>query len=192
MELPRLRMDATYGKIGLRTQDAKLAIHQQKAKLTIRQPEAKLTIRTTPGKLNIDQSRAFAEAGLKSIFQLIDEFADSGHRKALEGIARRARQGDRLMQIENGGHAIAELGRINSSDPPLRFNIGWMPNSPFSVKFHYRPANVHIQWETHHPQIKAVPRPPQYAYTPGEVKGYMRQWPSLEIDVVGTKVDQQT
>lgn len=191
MNIPHLRMDATYGKIGIESRDARLAIHQQRAQQSIRQPKAELTIRTVPGRMNIDQSQAFAEAGLKSVFQLIDEFADRGRQAVLEGVGRRSEQGDQLMKIENKGNPIAEQARVNHAGPPVQFNIGWMPKSPFSVKFDYRPAELHISWDTHQPEIETIPRLPEYTYTPGDVRVYMRQWPSLKIDVVGANIDQQ-
>lgn len=190
MKMAHLRMDATYGKIGLQTQNAKLRMNQQRADMTIRQPKAELSIQTLPGKLDIDQSKAFAEANLKSVYQLIEDFARRGREAVMKGIARRARQGDRLMKIENKGHPIADLGRINSSDPPLRFNIGWMPRSPFSVKFHYQPADVRIQWKIHGPEIHVTPHPTEFTYVPGSVSGFMRQRASLNIDVVGLRYDK--
>lgn len=185
-----MRMNATYGKIGLRTHNAKHLINQQHAEMTIRQPKAEMFIRTIPGKLDINQSKAFAEANLKSVYQLIEDFSRRGHEAVMKGITRRAQQGDRLMKIENGGHPIAELARINSSDPPLRFNIGWMPRSPFSVKFHYQPADVRIQWQTHRPQIHVTPRPPEFTYVPGSVSGFIRQQANLNIKVVGLRYDE--
>lgn len=190
MEIPHLRMDATYGKIGLRTKDGKLSIRQRQAEMTIRQPKAEMTIRSVGGKLNIDQSKAFAESGLKSVFQLNEEYVRRGRSAVLEGIARRAREGDRLMKIENSGHPIADIARSNSSDPPLRFNIGWMPKSPFSVKFSYQPVDVRIQWQIHRPQINVRPQSPEFSYAPASVSGFMRQRASLDIEVVGLRYDE--
>jgi hypothetical protein len=185
MQIPRLLMHATYGKIGLNTENAQLEIRQQPAEQNILQPKAELSIHTVPGKLDIDQSQAFAEAHLKSIYALIDDYAARGKQEAMEGIARRAEQGDALMRIENGGHPIAEQARENSTPPPAQFSIGWMPKSPFSVKFHYQPAKVNIQWNVRQPQIEVRTHSPEYTYKPGRVDMNMKQWPSLDIQVAG-------
>lgn len=190
MEIPKLMMRATYGKIGLKTQNAQLAIRQPFAEQNIRQSKAELSIHTVPGKLDIDQSQAFAEAHLKSIYALIDDYANRGRGAVMAGIARRAEQGDELMKIENGGRPIAEQARVNSEGPPPQFNIGWMPKSPFSVMFHYQPGNVDIRWEVHHPEINVQTHSPEYTYTPGKVDVEMRQWPLLDIQVADVHHDE--
>lgn len=167
-----------------------MQIHQQKADLSIRQPKAEMTIRRIPGKLDIDQSEAFAEEHLKSIKQLIADYAKRGRQAVMKGIARRVEDGNRFMRIEDGGHPIAELARLHSSDPPLRFNIGWMPKSAFSVKIHYHPGKLMIHWKTHSPQIHVKTHSPDIGYVPGNVNVYMRQRPSLDIRVVGLHYDQ--
>jgi hypothetical protein len=182
-------MQSTYGKIGIQTRSAKLSIHQQKADLTIRQPKAEMRINRKPGKLDIDQSQAFAEEHLKSVFAWTRENASRGRKAALEGVGRRAAEGDRLMKIENGGRPIADLAEKNSSDPPLAFNIGWMPKSAFSVKFYYQPSKLKIHWQLHDPVINATPNLPQYAYQSGSVIIFMKQRPSLDIQVSGLRYD---
>jgi hypothetical protein len=184
-------MDTTYGKLGLNITAAKQTIRQEPADMSIQQPDAELNIRAKPGKMDIDQSQAFAEANLKHIFQVIDDYAQKGRQAVYEGIARVTQQGDALMKIENGGSPIAEQARVNSEDPPLEFNIGWMPKSPFSVKFNYQPAQVNINWQTHKPNIEVKINKPEHTYTPGDINGYMRQWPSLTIEVIGLEVDKK-
>ncbi|HET7626966.1 MAG TPA: DUF6470 family protein [Bacillales bacterium] len=189
MNTLQLQMQSTFGRIGLQTRVAKLNIRQSPADLRIRQPKAEMRIEHRSGKLDIDQSQAFAEANLKSVFAWGREYAKRGHQAVLEGIARRAAEGDRLMKIENGGNPIAAIAAENSAPPPARINIGWMPKSPFSVKFHYSPAELNIHWQTFGAEIQAKPHPPEFSFVRGDVNVYMRVWPSLTIDVSGSRID---
>lgn len=190
MRMPHLEIKTTNGKIGIQSKAAKLSIHPQKADLQIRQPKAEMKIHVKPGKLLIDQSKAFSEEHLKPVSELIADYAKRGKQAVLQGIARKVQEGDALMNIQNGGHPIADIAKRDSTDPQLEYNIGWIPNSVFDVKIHYIPSKLSIQWSIHKPIIKATPHHPQYKYSPGTVDVYMKQWPSIHIKEVGGKYDQ--
>lgn len=189
MRMAHLKIKAEMGKIGIQTKDARLSIHQQQADMKIRQPKAGMNIQFVPAKLLIDQSKAFSEENLKPVSEMIADYANRGRKAVLQGIARRVEEGDTLMKIENGGHPIADLAKKDSSDPPLDFNIGFMPNSVFDVKIRYIPSKLSIHWSVHHPEINVTPHYPQYGYSPGSVNIYMRQWPSLTAQLVGGNYD---
>ncbi|MDQ0857252.1 hypothetical protein QFZ72_000731 [Bacillus sp. V2I10] len=106
MDIPQIRLESRFAKLGLETVNASLEIQQPKADLSIQQPKAELSIQTTPGKLTIDQTKAREEVDLKHISKRIAEAADQGHRDVLSGIARRIQQGDEQMRIENGGKPL--------------------------------------------------------------------------------------
>lgn len=67
---------------------AKQTIRQPKAEMSIQQPKAEIKMRTTPAKLTIDQTKAFADMNLMSIFQRNYQFASDGKQAVLEGIER--------------------------------------------------------------------------------------------------------
>ncbi|MFD1779990.1 DUF6470 family protein [Fredinandcohnia salidurans] len=186
MELAQIRLESQYAKIGIRKNNPIQEIQQPKADLSIEQPKAELTIQTTPGKLTIDQSQARADMDLKSISQRIAEAADKGYRDSLEGVARRAQEGNELMKIENGGNPISQIAKRNSEGPELQFNIGWIP-SHFSVKTNYVPAEVDIQVKVNKPVINANINKPIHEYTPGKVDITLDQRQSLKIDFVNLK-----
>lgn len=186
MQLPQIRLESQYAKIGLRTIPAVQEIQQPKADLSIEQPKADLTITTTPGKLTIDQTKAREDVDLKSIAKRIEEAADKGQQDWLEGLARRAAEGNSIMKIENGGNPIAHISKENSKGPELQFNIGWIP-SHFSVKTNYVPAVVDIQVKVNEPIINAQTNKPIHNYTPGKVEVSLEQRQSLKIDIVNLK-----
>ncbi|WP_153126685.1 DUF6470 family protein [Peribacillus tepidiphilus] len=183
MKLPQIRMESTFIKLGLNIQKPVQTIEQPKAQQTIEQPRPELNIETIPAKLTIDQSKAWEDMDLKSIFKRTEEFADYGYESWLAGLERRAQQGQELMKIENKGNVIASQAKINGERPEKQFNIGWIP-SYFSVKTNYRPAEVKIDWKLNKPNIDVRLNKPIHEYHPGMVTGHIERWNDLKIDYV--------
>ncbi|MBY6037059.1 hypothetical protein KUV80_10350 [Fictibacillus nanhaiensis] len=190
MNFPQLRMESTFAQLGLTSQKPIQEIEQPSAELSIKQPKAELTIDRTPGKLTIDQTQAWEDMDLKHIFRRIEEYAQNGYQDWLAGLGRKSQEGDELMRIENGGKPIAEHAKMNSESPQYDFNIGFVP-SHFSVKTNYQPANLRIDWKTNKPEIDVKVNKPRHDYTPGVIRGEMKQWPSLKIDVIGLELDEK-
>jgi hypothetical protein len=190
MNFPQLRMESTFGQLELSNQKPVQEIEQPPAEISISQPNSELTIKRTPGKLTIDQTQAWEDMDLKHIFKRIEEFAQNGYQDWLSGMARRSQEGDDLMRIENGGNTLSEHAKINSENPQYEFNIGFVP-SHFSVKTNYQPSNLNINWKTNKPEIDVKVNKPRHDYTPGVIRGEMKQWPSLKIEVVGLGFDEK-
>ncbi|MFS0821620.1 DUF6470 family protein [Bacillus sp. 1P02SD] len=186
MGLAQIRLESQNAKTGIRTTKPIQEIQQPKADLSIQQPKADLEIRTTPGKLTIDQTEAWADMDLKHISRRIAEAADKGYQNSLEGIARRAQEGNELMKIENGGNPIAQIAKRNSEGPEFQFNIGWIP-SHFSVKTNYVPAAVDIQVKVNKPIINSSINKPIHEYIPGKAYIRLEQRQSLKIDFANLK-----
>lgn len=181
--MPQIRMESTMGQIGMRTNPARQLVEQPRAILEIQQPPAEIQIERTPGRLTIDQTKAWEDMNLKSIPRLMEEFAQEGHSNLLEGIARRAVEGDELMRIEQGASPIPQIAKQNSEKPQASFNIGFIP-SHFSVKIDYDPGTLDIQWKQNKPVIDVTPQKPFVEYIAGNVDVYVDREPSLKIDFV--------
>ncbi|MBH0169354.1 DUF6470 family protein [Fictibacillus sp. 18YEL24] len=190
MNIARLKIESTPALLVLKSQKAVQIIEQQPAELNISQPKPELTIIQTPGKLTIDQSQAWEDMDLKNIFKRIEEAAQRGYQDWLAGIARRSQEGDDLMGIENGDNPIAEHAKVNSESPIYEFNIGFIP-SPSSVKINYQPGDLKINWKTHKPEIDVKINRPRHDYKPGVIRGEIKQWPSLKIEVIGLQFDEK-
>jgi hypothetical protein len=183
MQVPQIRLESTYAQIGIRTNHAHLAIEQPKADLTIEQPKANMSIQTNQSKLTIDQSKAREQMDLKSIFKRQDEASQLGYNGVLEGIARRAAEGEQLMKIENGGNAIASIAKQKSNPKPKELGKNWAPMIG-NVNIEYTPSKVEIIIEPKKPIIHVQPNKPIFTYSPGKVEYMMEQYPSLKIDFV--------
>ncbi|MEH6940750.1 DUF6470 family protein [Bacillus sp. JJ722] len=183
MRLPQIRIQSQPALISLQPKNAIIEQQQPRADLDLQQPPAELKMETTPSKLTIDQTAARESIDLKSIKKRIEEFADEGHKEWLEGIARRAKEGEELMRIEDGGNPIAAHAKQNSERPEKQFNIGFVPPL-FSVKLHYEPSKVDIQVQVNKVINNTKTNKPTLDYTPGKVEVGLRQRESLNIDYV--------
>ncbi len=182
MKIPQIRLESTNAQIGLQIKNAVNHIEQPKAALSIEQPTAELTIKTTRSKLTIDQTQARADVDLKSVFKRTEEYAQKGYQDLLEGIARRAQQGNELMKIEHKGNPIANQAIQNGHKPMKEFGLKFIPSAG-SVKLNYKPAQVEIDWKPQKPIIDVTVNKPIYNYEPGKVEAYLERKNDLKISV---------
>lgn len=187
MEFPQIRMHSQQAKIQIQTTPAQQQISQPQGELTIRQPKADIAMRTKPGKLYIDQSQAWEDMNLFSIRRVVEKNAQQGVQGALQGTARRARQGNELMRIEDHANPLKSQSIENGFSSKKSLGLAFIP-SAFAVKTNYEPAHVDIHVQVNQPVIKGKINPPVMHYTPGSVKTSMAQWPQLDIEVVNKKV----
>lgn len=180
MKLPQIRIQSQMAQIQIQKTDAQQKISQPKAELTIQQPKAVVNIETTPGKLTIDQTQAWEDMNLMHISKRIKKYADDGKAAVLQGIARRAQQGNELMRIENDGNPLMSQAVQNGHDQQKSLGITFIP-SHFSVKTDYQPADVNINVQVNKPIIEATPRKPQFEYQPGKVETSLKQREQLDI-----------
>ena len=187
MQIPQIRMQSNLAKIEISTTPSQQYIEQPKAQLDLQQPKADMTIQTTPGQLNIDQTRAWESMDIKHIFRRIEENAQKGMNDALNGVARRASEGDELMRIENGGSPIASQATRNSELLNYDYNIGFTP-PPFSVKINYQPSRLNIQVNPNQVINNTVAQKPIIDYKEGQVSTRMKQYAGLNIDFINLEV----
>lgn len=182
MRLPQIRLESTFIKTGLHIQKPTQTIEQPKAIQSIEQSKAELEINTVPGKLTIDQTEAKAQLGYKTIPRIISESAQEGKQAVLEGIGRRAREGDQFMRIENKGNPLPQIAEAYAYKEK-QFGIGWIP-SHGSVKLHYIKGEVQVKATPRKPIIDVQIQKPIHEYTPGDVSVYVEQKNALHIDFI--------
>jgi len=188
MEMPQLRLSQTYAKIGMNIEKPKQSIQQPPATMEIRQEPANLEIVRTAPNLRIDQTQAWNEMNLKDPFTLTRDEAREAYQQWLEGIARRAAEGERLAAIENKGNPIAEIAQQSGSPGPANINIAFIPGYG-SVKVDFIPGELHMNWKQGGAFINTEMNRPIHEYTPGKVEVYLKQKQSLTIDFTGREVD---
>lgn len=182
MNIPQLQIQTTRGILGLQITKPTQEIEQPKATLTQQQPAAILEISTTNPQLSVDTTEARAEIDLKSVFRRSEEYAQLGKQGAMEGIARRAQEGQQLVQIENGGKAIAEIAKQNVTPRPVPIGIRFIGNHS-TIQVSIQPGTTDIKATAQKAVNEFQINKPIYQYTPGKVTGVMEQYPSIQIDV---------
>ena len=181
MNIPKLQLQSTKAQIGLTTQKPVQEIKQPQANLDLQQPQAKMTMETTKSQLAIDTFDARESLDLRNTRSRTAEIAQYSHQQAMEGLVRRAQEGDELMRIENGGNPIAEQAKRRGKQPYTSINIKFIPQAD-SVKVKFEPGKVDIQVEPQKVINNSTINKPIHNYTPGKVKVDLLQQPSLKID----------
>lgn len=183
---PQIRLQSSPARIDIQVQRGSLEIEPQHIEMEIEQPKAELTINRRPSQLTIDQTKAREDVGYKSVPRIVEDAAAEGKQAVLEGIARRGRERNELLQIQNDGNPIAAQAKRNSQGEPKQFGLGWIP-SPNSVQIDYDPGDVTISAETKKAIISSATNNPQNTFTPSKVNVQLAQYPSLEIDFENLK-----
>jgi len=191
VQIPQIRLQQTYAQIGLRTIQPVQEIEQIPAEQSIKQIPAKMNIERQPSHLEIDQEQAWNELGFKPISVLSAEMADFSKQEGLEAVAQIAQEGDQLAAIENKTDPFASIASAKANPGPADFNIAFIP-SYGSVKLHYTPSILHIDWQQGGAEIEVTPHKPIHRYTPGKTEVYLRQREQLQIDFVGINVHQKS
>ncbi|MCP1143737.1 DUF6470 family protein [Ureibacillus endophyticus] len=181
MNIPKLQIQSTHAQIGLDIQKPVQQIEQPQANLDLQQPQAKMSIQTTKSKLTIDSYDARESMDYKTSMSRTREIAQQSQQELLEGIARRAQEGQELMQIENGGNPIVEHAKRSGRQPYSSLNIKFIPQAG-TVKVNFEPGTVDIQIEPQKVINNSTINKPIHQYTPGKVMVEMLQYPSLKID----------
>ncbi|MER2008424.1 MAG: DUF6470 family protein [Psychrobacillus sp.] len=183
MNFPQLQIRTEDAKIGLDIVNAKQTIKQPKATQHIEQPAAIIDIETTRGIMKIDSSQARRDIGMIAPLESASNFAAEGRKKAMQGIARRVREGNQMMDIAHNQNAIVSIAKQNTFPNKKHLGINFIPSID-SVKLDYEPAKLDINVQTQKPKINAQINKPIYDYTPGKVSGFMLQNPTIEIDFI--------
>lgn len=181
-----LRVTNIHGLIGINKNDAVLSVSQPPAKLQIESEPARLNARTRHAQVRIDQSRCFSEAGLKSVWELSDEFAERGRQAVLQAIAQTVSEGNRMAMIKVKTDAIGEIAASKVFRPPDDYNITLMPKSRpkidfvGGISFNPKPGRINISFGTNPVEINA---------TAPSISFYWQRQPSFSFKFVGKNID---
>lgn len=176
-----IRIFKTDIQIDVRTTPAKLSISQPKADFEMTRKDPKVIIKSEQIQVRIDQRQCFNESGLKDYATLSKECAEAGKRAALEGISRRANEGNMLSDIATGGSAIAQIAANKSSRRHV-FDIVSMPMSRPVIDF--IGGNVDIRIEEGYIDLKSAPNKPVIDVEVGGIDISIRQYPDISFQYV--------
>lgn len=188
-----IRITTTDARIRIETMSAALERKSNNAKMEIKQNHALLEIETVKPKIKIDQYEAFASAGRKNNLDLALENAQIGYEKAMQYIAQKAADGDRLAAIHIKSDPIVEFAE-RASYTKRDFNIDFIPKARPKISVEEGEVNVQLAGGPNaffdSVQINFVPHRYDTNYVPGKVNIYMEQYPSVDIEYVGNNINQ--
>jgi len=181
-----IAINTTSALIGIDSKQSRLKMEQPGAEFELSQKLPKVKIKTEQGHIIIDQRQCFNEAGLKDNRALMEQMVQESRLAILEGIGRVAYEGDLMAAVERKINAVAE---ISASDAMRMYdyNIDFIPKS--RPKIDFTDGKLEIQADEGYVSLKAIPRKPIISAEPGKVEIYMRQYPSISFQYVGSNVD---
>ncbi len=181
-----LRIEQTYGKVGVETQNSQLRVSSRQNKLQMNQTHAKIEIDRKLPQVYIDQRECFATAGLKNYYELTREAAQQGMQQAMEYTSRYAADGDALARIEYGGNPIAEIA-LRNSYTEHEFNIDLIPKVRPKIEF-----DGHLRFSMRRGEINTQMSNEglvRINFTEPKIRVYVAQQPSIRIQYVGSNID---
>jgi hypothetical protein len=155
----------------------------------MRQQKIKMMVERELPQVLIDQSRCFAECGIKNPEEMTRDSVNIARQRVLEYTGRMAEEGDRLARIEQsgrGGSIIGELAlermEVTNSD---EWNIAFIPQSQpeFEVT-----GSLSIDWQVMKGLVEYTPRYPQISYQPRQLDIYVQQYGKIEFCYIDEKV----
>ncbi len=181
MNIPKLQIQTTRGILGLQIDKPVQEIEQPRATLIQEQPAAILEMSSTRPQLSLDTTEVRADIDLKSPLRRSAENAQYGMQQLLEGIARRAQEGQQLVQIENGGGAIADIAKQNGTPPPKQMTFKFIGDRT-KIQMSFQPGSLSINATPQKAINNVQINKPIHTYTQGKVTGIVEQYPSIQID----------
>ncbi|AWB46235.1 hypothetical protein DCC85_20100 [Paenibacillus sp. CAA11] len=188
MQIPQIRIQQGYTKIGMDVAPGKLSIEQPKAELNMHQQPGDMQIRTTSGEMQIDQSKAWSALGYGPSLEMMDRIAESSHAIASQRIAEIAQAGDRMMQIQNKGNVFADLAReAVFKQYPMELRG---PASFNNVQFQYMPGTMDISYTPKGVSFDPVLNEPEIEYTARQLNIYVAQKNYIHFSTaIGSNLD---
>lgn len=180
-----LRIEQTYGKIGIDTYNSQLRINSRLGRLDTHQTFVQVEMEKELPKVLIDQHECFATAGLKNNMEILEEAALAADRQALEYTARKAQNGDLLANLKFRGNAIASIARSESFHQH-EFNIDLIPKARPSIdvqgylNINFRQGQILNEVREGFANIN---------FTEPKINMYVLQKPSVNIEYIGNNID---
>lgn len=179
-----IKITTTSGEFGVRTTNAKMRIRQPLPKLKMRQRPAEMNITRKPAKLVIDQRKAFADLGNKTIIKLMDDFAKVSLDICKEAIARISAEGTQISKGgKNRGEIVRKIVLDKMSQGKTQINVAALPREGPDIR--WEEGHFEISWKTHAPEIDwEISARAEIEVEPHSVEIYMIKHPTFNIEVI--------
>ncbi|KAB3526644.1 DUF6470 family protein [Alkaliphilus serpentinus] len=182
----QIRIQSQSALIGINSNFGEFSIQQNQWPMKLSTKDSKLHIQSEEAVLLIDQSRCFAEAGLKSTMEMSRELANKGRVAALQATARIAGEGKEMADIHNG-MAIARQAKARYAAKEKSFNFDMIPKSRPEIEVIQGEVSGYV--ERGYIDLNMGKITPDIKYYRGDINIYLKQKNYLKIDFVGENVN---
>ncbi|MBU9711763.1 DUF6470 family protein [Evansella tamaricis] len=192
MNLPKLSIQTGRAEIGIQHHKPPMSIKQEQARMSLKQElSGSLQISKTASQLYIDQTEAFADAGLKGPLRQGLERTGQARQSIFQYIAKTVRQGEQMKKIETGQNVLPHLARENGERQLPSVNYGTIPENAFKVQFHYVPSSIAVDVSWPDPTIRFDPVEPKIQIPRWEANAYLQQKNWITYSVQDESVNKQ-
>ncbi|MCM3493479.1 DUF6470 family protein [Paenibacillus sp. FSL K6-1566] len=188
MNIPRIQIQQGYSQIGIETVRAQQSIEQPRPSINMDKQYGLLEMEQTIAGLEIDSRKAWSALGKARFEEITDRIAQSSLQISMHNIAEIARNGDRMMAVQEGGNVFAEVARDNIFNDRPRVELAGEPGYdnvdiifiPGQVHTNYKPGGVTFNPETFNPVID---------YYPGKINPYLVHQNFIFMSATGKQLD---
>lgn len=183
----RLQINHTWGQLGMQTTPGRFEIKSPGYTLDIQTTLPRVKVEGTVPRIRIDQSRCFAESGLKKPLALTAENAQYSASEMLKNIGRIVEQGNAMADVHKSPNAIADQAMYNAFGQFERdYNMVTMPTSRPDIQV--IEGQLDIQVTKGAVQNNTQIRRTDLNYVRGAVNVYLKQRNQLDMRFVDIKV----
>ena len=182
----QLQMKSQMALIGMNSTQPLLELRSRLPKIELQIEEPRLEIRSPRPVLHIDQTQCFADHHKRNLADFAAYYANLAWSDSMEGIARRAIEGDLLAQIHKD-FSIGDLFTRHLGET-AEFNVTAIPKQPpriwidtFPVQYKLKRGKVNLDFQPGQVDIR---------FHKGKLNIYLRQQNYLEIYYIDNKVDK--
>lgn len=176
--IPQIRINQQYSKIGMDTEPGRYEIKQPRPVQQYKSTPSQLEIESPRGELQIDSGKAWDALGVGSNYGFLATVASEARRIALEGIARRVEDGNRMADLTNKNDPVPEFALRAFDDLDIEYRT---PAAPDNVDVQYTAKKPTVQFDPARLDIQTQVNPPEIEYIRGKLDIYLTQKASIEI-----------
>ncbi|CAG7633989.1 putative protein YviE [Paenibacillus solanacearum] len=176
--IPQIRINQQYSRIGIDTEPGHYEIKQPGPDQQYKTTPSRLEMESPSGELSIDSSKAWDALGIGSNYRLMDTIVSEARRIALQGIARRVEDGNRMADLTNKNDPIPEFAMRAFDDLDIEYRTSAAPDN-VSIQYVARKPNIQFTPATLDIQTKV--NAPSIEYVRGKLDIYLAQKAFIEI-----------
>ncbi|NLM96926.1 MAG: hypothetical protein GX175_04840 [Halanaerobiaceae bacterium] len=184
LNFPQIRIEQQHALIGLDIKKPDLKTIQGKPLLQIKREMGKLDIETDHVEINVDNYPSYYDLGYRKPADISKDIAGKGREVYLEYVKRTSINGDRLMRIEENT-TISDIAVDETFSGEKEVNLAWIRGPEIDVikaelSMEYTPGRIIFYSQLAQTRVDL---------DWGKVNVYLKQYPHIDIQVIGGELN---